>query len=193
MSGSYQHDKTDDGPNCTAEVILHLLDRERPLSLVVSSEWTAEYVTRKVAVKYLGIGSTTLEVNYLIATVVINLNILRFDNEVFHYNLIITFFYQLFGLRRLQDGVWLAPNDTFKSNSGEGKQVTRKDVDSSANRLFEFEFRLRFKLPLSNKLLEIDKIAFNYYYNQVRRDYLKNIVCSDEVKTTNGKDEFSLL
>jgi hypothetical protein len=87
----------------------------------------------------------------------------------------------------------LAPNDTFKSNSGEGKQVTRKDVDSSASRLFEFEFRLRFKLPLSNKLLEIDKIAFNYYYNQVRRDYLKNIVCSDEVKTTNGKDEFSLL
>ena len=64
MSGSYHHDKTDDDPNCTTEVTVHLLDREHPLSLVVSCEWTVEYVTRKVAVEYLEIGSVTLEVSY---------------------------------------------------------------------------------------------------------------------------------
>ena len=82
----------------------------------------------------------------------------------------------------------MAPNDTFKSNTGEGKLFARRYVDSTENRQYEFEFRLRFKLPLSSKLLEMDKIAFNYYYNQVRRDYLKNIVCSSEVKATNGNN-----
>ena len=71
MAVSYQDDKTDDVSNSTEEVTLHLLDRESPLSLPVSCEWTAEYVTRKVAVKYLGIGSVTLEVNYLVAPIVI--------------------------------------------------------------------------------------------------------------------------
>ena len=71
MSVSCLDDKTDDVANSTEEVTLHLLDRESPLSLAVSCKWTAEYLTRKVAVEYLGIGSVTLEVNYLVAPIVV--------------------------------------------------------------------------------------------------------------------------
>ena len=64
----------------------------------------------------------------------------------------------------------------------------RKNLDADETQKTRFEFRIRFKLPLVSKLLEIDKAAFNYYYEQVKRDYVKNIVCSAEVKAHNGKN-----
>lgn len=64
-----------------------------------------------------------------------------------------------------------------------------KNLDIDANQKHKYEFRLRFKLPLASKLLEIDKIAFDYYYKQVKRDYLANIVCSNEVKAQKGKND----
>ena len=63
MSGSYQHAKTVDGGDYVEEISIYLLDREPPLKLMVLSGWTAEHVTRKVAVKHLGIGSVALEVS----------------------------------------------------------------------------------------------------------------------------------
>ena len=89
-------------------------------------------------------------------------------------------------MRRLQDGTWLAPDDTFNTNTLEGKPFTRKHGYPSKGHPNEFEFRLRFKLPLASKLLEMDKMAFNYYYSQVKSDYLKNNVCSSEVTGANG-------
>ena len=95
MSVSCQDDKTDDVANSTEEVTLHLLDRESPLSLAVSCKWTAEYLTRKVAVEYLGIGSVTLEVNYLVAPIVVAGTHHRYFPFVgiagLHINLIIIF------------------------------------------------------------------------------------------------------
>lgn len=69
----------------------------------------------------------------------------------------------------------------------EAESSVRKNLNVEENQKNKYEFRMRFKLPLVSKLLEIDKVAFNYYYKQVKRDYVKNIVCSKEVRAHNGK------
>ena len=65
MSVNYQYEKTGEDVNCKPEAILHLSDRESPLSFLFASDWTAEYVTRKVATEHVGIGCVTLEVHYI--------------------------------------------------------------------------------------------------------------------------------
>ena len=86
----------------------------------------------------------------------------------------------------------MAPDDKLRfDNSGCNKAPT-KNIGYEKALNHGLEFRLRFKLPLASKLLEIDKAAFNYYYKQVKRDYLKNIVCKPEDKAANGKQNTRL-
>ena len=100
--------------------------------------------------------------------------------------------FKLFGLKQIQDENWLAPDDKLRfDNSGCNKAPT-KNIGYEKALNHGLEFRLRFKLPLASKLLEIDKAAFNYYYKQVKRDYLKNIVCKPEDKAANGKQNTRL-
>ena len=86
-----------------------------------------------------------------------------------------------------QNDNWLAPNDKFSYEYCDANETEKRNPDQDNTSNFSFEFRLRFKLPLASKLLEIDKAAFNYYYNQVKADYLNNIVCSADVRAANGK------
>ena len=44
------------------EIKIYLLDREFPINVNPDNSWTAEYATRLVAGKYLGIRSVALEV-----------------------------------------------------------------------------------------------------------------------------------
>ena len=81
---------------------------------------------------------------------------------------------------------WLAPDDKFSFDNLDSNGSERNGVNDKDSK-HDFEFRLRFKLPLASKLLEVDKAAFNYYYCQVKTDYLKNVVCSSEAKAANGK------
>ena len=48
------------------EIEVQLLDRELPTKVTVNNGWTAEYVSRMVAGKILGIKAIALEVNYSI-------------------------------------------------------------------------------------------------------------------------------
>ena len=50
----------------TREIEVHLLDRELPTKVNVNNGWTAEYVSRMVAGKILGIKAIALEVKYSI-------------------------------------------------------------------------------------------------------------------------------
>ena len=62
MSADVQHNYiAGTGDN---EILIYLLDRKSPVSLVLSSGWTAEYVTRKIAVRHLGVGPVVLEVRW---------------------------------------------------------------------------------------------------------------------------------
>ena len=90
-------------------------------------------------------------------------------------------------MRRFQDGTWLTPDDHFTSTKKRGELSGEKSFDAEEEN--KYEFRLRFKVPLVSKLLEIDKAAFNYYYKQVKKDYVNNIICNKEVKApNNGKN-----
>ena len=89
-------------------------------------------------------------------------------------------------MRRLHGGIWLSPDHTFTFGKEEAISSGWKH-DADENQTNTFEFRIRFKLPLVSKLLELDRVAFNYFYKQVKRDYVKN-VCSAEVKANNGKN-----
>ena len=100
--------------------------------------------------------------------------------------------FQLFGLKRVQNDNWLAPNDKFSYEYCDANETEKRHPDQESTSNYSFEFRLRFKLPLASKLLEIDKAAFNYYYNQVKADYLNNVVCSADVKAANGKLTYSV-
>ena len=44
------------------EIEIHLLDKDLPIKIAVNYGWTAEYVTRLVAGKFLGIKAIALEV-----------------------------------------------------------------------------------------------------------------------------------
>ena len=48
------------------EIEVQLLDRELPTKVTVNNGWTAEYVSRMVAGKILGIKAIALEVKYSI-------------------------------------------------------------------------------------------------------------------------------
>ena len=50
----------------TLEIEIHLLDRELPTKVIVNNGWTAEYVSRMVARKFLGIKAIALEVRHSI-------------------------------------------------------------------------------------------------------------------------------
>lgn len=62
----------------------------------------------------------------------------------------------LYGLCHVSSRIWLSPCEVLQHNG---------------NR--EYEFRLRYKLPDVGKLSEVDLGAFNYYFKQVRQDFLK--------------------
>lgn len=61
MSANVQHNDLA-GTDVVNEISIYLLDRESPVRLVLSKGWTAEHVTRKIAVHHLGVGPVVLEV-----------------------------------------------------------------------------------------------------------------------------------
>lgn len=67
----------------------------------------------------------------------------------------------LFALRRCLDLSWLSASHVLFVESGECLQC---------------EFRLRFHVPDIDKLIEDDVEAFNYYFHQIRSDYLKELI-----------------
>ena len=69
----------------------------------------------------------------------------------------------LVGLWNWADGLWLAPDQEL------GEAVARSP--SSKRAATPLEFRVRFKVPYPNKLLRLDRSAFDYFYQQTRVDF----------------------
>lgn len=69
----------------------------------------------------------------------------------------------LFALRQVTNHSWLSPNHVLSAELGECVAL-------------QYEFRLRFHVPDLEKLIEEDVDAFNYYFHQIRSDYLKELI-----------------
>ena len=67
--------------------------------------------------------------------------------------------WELFGLRRSQDSVWLAPNSILHESASS-----------------PLEFRLRLRVPSLTKLYQSDERAFDYCFHQLRHDFLNGNV-----------------
>ena len=64
MFTNAKYEDTVAGDNTAQEISIYLIDRDSTLKLTPLKEWSAEYITRNVAVKHLGIGSIALEVRH---------------------------------------------------------------------------------------------------------------------------------
>ena len=79
----------------------------------------------------------------------------------------------LFGLRLAHSAHWLAPAQTLQEVWADQQPLQSSSSSSSKHPpAVVAELRLRFKVPFPDKLRDLDRQAFIYYYHQVHEEMI---------------------